>query len=155
MRNAECGTRNPNIRIPGAVFRTPRSDSGFTLVEVLLTALILGIGLTVLLASLSTCLRTLKLAQQYEQVAWVIGAGELAHPDPLTPSTDVEEDFAVEPDSAIAEGYTFERTVEPKTDAEKEKDRLYKVRVRVSWGEETGGERPHEELVRYVWERGP
>jgi hypothetical protein len=131
-----------------------RRRAAFTLVEVLLTALILSVGLTVLLSSLSTCLRTMKLARQYEQVEWALGLGELAYPDPLTPSTDVVKDYTVPPDDALAEGFTFERTVDGKTDEEKKTDRLYTVHVRVSWGEGGAEERPREELVRYVWERG-
>ena len=127
--------------------------NGFTLVEVLLATLILGIGLTVLLSSLSVCLRTMKLAREYDQVQWVLGLGELTYPDPLEPSKDVKTDYAVEPDDQLFEGFTFERVVDEKTPEEEQKDKLFVVRTRVYWGEDEGNGRPCEELVRYVWER--
>ena len=133
--------------------RPTRSRAGFTLVEVLLTSLILGIGLTVLLASLSTCLRTMKMAREYERVQWTLGLGELAYPDPVVTSTDVKEDYTVELDSSLCEGFTFERKVDEKTPEDEQKSKLYVVRTRVLWGEGSGDERPCEELVRYVWQR--
>jgi len=136
------------------------SRAGFTLVEVLLTALILGIGLTVLLAGLSTCLRTMRMARDYDQVQWVLALGEMEHTDLLETSkdvlgysTDVKTDYTVDPDSDLCEGFTFERTVDEKTPEEAQKDKLYVVHTRVYWGEASDDERPCEELVRYVWQR--
>jgi len=129
------------------------SRRGFTLIEVLLASLILGIGLTVLLSRLSICLRTMKLAREYDQVQWVLGLGELTYPEPLETSKDVKTDYTVEPDDQLFEGFTFERTVDEKTPEEEDKDKLFVVRTRVLWGEDEGNGRPCEELVRYVWER--
>ena len=126
---------------------------GFTLVEVLLATLILGIGLTVLLASLSTCLHTMRLARDYDQVQWVLGLGELTYPEKMGTSKDVKEDYTVKPDDDLLEGFTFERTVDEKTDEEAQKDKLYVVHTRVYWGDTGDGDRPCEELVRYVWQR--
>jgi len=131
----------------------PSARRGFTLVEVLLASLILGIGLTVLLASLSTCLRTMRLARDYDQVQWVLGLGELAYPEPLATSTDVKKDYTVDPDNDLCDGFTFERVVDEKSPAELEKDKLFVVRTRVLWGEGSEEDRPCEELVRYVWQR--
>ena len=129
------------------------SRRGFTLVEVLLASLILGIGLTVLLSSLSTCLRTMRLARDYDQVQWVLGLGELTYPEPMEPSKDVQTDYTVDPDSHLFEGFAFERTVDKKTPAEEEKDKLFVVRTRVRWGGNDSSDQASEELVRYVWER--
>ena len=130
---------------------------GFTLVEVLLAALILGVGLTVLLSSLSTCLRTMSLAKQYEQVEWALGLGELTYPDPEKPSTDatgVVKDYAVDGDSSLVEGFVFERHADEKSDDELKKDRLFIVHTTVTWGEkDESGNQPQELLVRYVWQR--
>ncbi|MFZ4394912.1 MAG: type IV pilus modification PilV family protein [Kiritimatiellia bacterium] len=149
--------RSPDPFLPPSTVppshRPTGSCAGFTLVEVLLTSLILGIGLTVLLASLSTCLRTMKMAREYERVQWTLGLGELAYPDPVVTSTDVKEDYTVEPDSSLCEGFTFERKVDEKTPEEEQKSKLYVVRTRVLWGEGSGDDRPCEELVRYVWQR--
>ena len=119
----------------------------------LLTALILGVGLTVLLASLSTCLRTMRLARDYDQVQWVLGLGELAYPEPIVTSTDVKTDYTVDPDDSLCEGFTFERVVDDKTPEEEQKDKLFVVRTRILWGETGENDRPCEELVRYVWQR--
>lgn len=134
--------------------RTPNRRTGFTLVEVLLTALILGVGLTVLLSCLSTCLRTMALARDYEQVGWTFSLGGLTYPDPLDPSTDVKKDYTVEPDSSLVDGFVFSRTVDEKDDEAVAKDPLFVVRTRVTWGEGGDTEKAHEEIVRYVWQRG-
>lgn len=131
----------------------PRARAGFTLIEVLLTVLILGIGLTVLLTSLSVCLRTMRLARDYDQVQWVLGLGELTYPEPLAASKDVKSDYTVDPDESLFEGFTFERVVDEKTDAELQKDKLFTVRTHILWGEGDGEGRLREELVRYVWQR--
>lgn len=145
--------RSPRNRFLFAGRRPLSSTRGFTLVEVLLTALLLGIGMTALLSSLSVCLRTMKLARQYDEVEWVLGLGELTYPDPLTASADVQKDYKVDPDTSLQEGFTFERVVDKKTPEEEEKDRLFIVRTRVTWGEGGEDDSAKEELVRYVWER--
>jgi len=144
------------VRISNFKFEISNPASGrrgFTLIEVLLASLILGIGLTVLLSSLSICLRTMKLARDYDRVQWVLGLGELTYPEPLEISKDVKTDYTVEPDDQLFEGFTFERVVDEKTPEEEQKDKLFVVRTRVLWGEDEGDGRPCEELVRYVWER--
>ena len=133
----------------------PTGTHGFTLVEVLLAALILGIGMTVLLSSLSTCLRTMRLARDYDQVQWVLGLGELTYPEPINTSTDVKRDYTVDPDDELCEGFTFERVVDEKTEEELQKDKLFVVRTRILWGEDGENGRASEELVRYVWQRSP
>ena len=141
---------------PNTSHLTPRT-AGFTLVEVLLASLILGIGLTVLLTSLSACLRTMRMVRDYEKVQWTLGLGELAYPEPMTTSTDVKEDYTVEPDTSLCEGFTFERVVDeqdPVALGKPEKqEKLYVVRTRVRWGEGMEKDQSCEELVRYVWER--
>jgi prepilin-type N-terminal cleavage/methylation domain-containing protein len=151
------GTKSTKERMARAAPATYLDRSGFTLVEVLLAALILGVGLTVLLSSLSTCMRTMSLAKQYEQVEWALGLGELTYPDPVKPSTDatgVVKDYAVDGDSSLVDGFTFERHADEKTDDELKKDRLFVVHTTVTWGEkDENGNQPQEELVRYVWQR--
>ena len=154
--NIEHPTPNAQHRSPITGHRSPPATArraGFTLVEVLLTSLILGIGLTVLLASLSTCLRTMRLARDYEQVQWVLGLGELAYPEPMETSKDVKTDYTVEKDTSLCEGFSFERVVDEKDPKDEEKDKLYVVRTRVLWGEGGEGGQACEELVRYVWQR--
>ena len=135
------------------ITNSPAARHGFTLVEVLLATLILGIGLTVLLASLSACLRTMRLAHDYDQVQWVLGLGELTYPEPLGTSTDVKTDYTVDPDDQLCEGFTFERVVDEKTPDEVQKNPLFVVRTRILWGDDGENGRACEELVRYVWQR--
>lgn len=134
--------------------RSRSGRSGFTLVEVLLTALLMGIGLTVLLTGLSTCLRVMRLAREYDRVDWTLSVGECAYWRPeLDGTKDVTKDWSVDADSSLTEGFTFERTVDKKTPEEEEKDKLYVVRTRVTWGEGASDEKQTEELVQYVWQR--
>jgi prepilin-type N-terminal cleavage/methylation domain-containing protein len=129
---------------------------GLTLIEVLLATLILGMGITTLMAGMMSCLGVMKAAREYADAEWVLGLGELKHP--IRPTEDVKEDLTVEPDALDEDlpeslrdrGYEYERTVDE--EADEDKDKLFIVRTRVSWGEGTGSTRQSEEVVRYVWE---
>jgi hypothetical protein len=121
-----------------------------TLVEVLLAAALLGLGLTALLSGLSSCLAVMRASSEYQSAQWALSLGELAYP--MTEVKEAEE-LIVDGDSSLVEGYTFERMVDPKeVDDEQTDDGLYVVRTRISWGE--GGEGQVEELVGYVWLKG-
>jgi hypothetical protein len=135
---------------------TKCSSRGLTLIEVLLATLILGLGITTLMAGMMSCLGVMKASREYADAEWVLGLGELRHP--IRPTEDVEEDVTVEEDtldedlpaSMRERGYVYERTVEE--EADEDKDKLFIVRTRVSWGEGSGDQRQTEEVVRYVWE---
>ncbi len=119
---------------------------GFTLVEVMLSVIILGGGLTVLYRSLIVNTHMVALSHDRQEVAYVFSLGEMAYP--LRDIEDIEKDGPVDPDSSLKEGYTFERTVDEKPDPEEgvEDDKLYVVRSIVTWGY---GEN-REEIVRYI-----
>jgi prepilin-type N-terminal cleavage/methylation domain-containing protein len=126
-----------------------RGRSGLTLIEVLLAAALLGLGLASLLGGLSNCLAVMKASREYQQAQWVIGLGELTYP-----IREVEEidELEVDPDSDLAEGFTFARTVDEKElESGQEDDGLYILRTRVAWGSGDAGE--SEELVSYVWQK--
>ena len=125
--------------------------AGFTLIEVLIATMILAFGLTTLMISLGNCAAMMTLSKQYQDAQYVFSLGELKYP--IQESTDVEKDLPVDPDTDLVEGYTFERTVDKKTPAEEEKDKLFVVRTRVRWGGNDSSDQASEELVRYVWER--
>jgi prepilin-type N-terminal cleavage/methylation domain-containing protein len=135
---------------------TKCSSRGLTLIEVLLATMILGLGITTLMAGMMSCLGVMKASREYADAEWVLGLGELRHP--IRPTEDVEEDVAVEedtldedlPESMRERGFVYERTVEE--EADEDKDKLFIVRTRVSWGEGSGDQRQTEEVVRYVWE---
>lgn len=129
---------------------------GLTLIEVLLATLILGLGITSLMAGMMSCLSVMRASREYSDAEWVLGLGELKHP--IRPTDNVEEDVAVEadtldldlPESMRSRGYVYERIVEK--EADDDKDKLYVVRTRVKWGEGRDDQRQSEEVVRYVWE---
>lgn len=154
----ECDGRRQARRVsarPRAV-RTNAARRGLTLIEVLLATLILGLGITSLMAGMMSCLGVMKASREFADAEWVLGLGELKHP--IRPTEDVKEDVEVEadtldedlPDALQARGYVYERTVDEESDDDK--DKLFVVRTRVSWGEGSGDTRQTEEVVRYVWE---
>jgi len=147
---APSGNPTSPISLPGSARR------GLTLIEVLMATLILGLGITTLMAGMMNCLGVMRASREYADAEWVLGLGELKHP--IRPTEDVMADLTVEPDAldddlpdALRErGYLYERTVEE--EAADDKDNLFIVRTRVTWGEGSGDNRFVEEVVRYVWE---
>jgi prepilin-type N-terminal cleavage/methylation domain-containing protein len=121
--------------------RTCSRTDGFTLIEVLLAALIMGFGLSVLLVGTSRCLYAMKTAQQYQTAQWIMGLGEAEHP--LLATNDVEA-LNVSPVS-YDKGYTFER----KVDEDDDDDGLYVVHSLVKWPDRNAN--GVEEAVRYVY----
>ena len=119
---------------------------GFTLLEVMLAVLILGLSLAVIYRAIIVDAHMIAVSREREEVAYVFSLGELEHP--LRDLNDIEEDAPVAPDYSLKEGYVFERTVDEKPDPERgvEDDGLYVVRTIVSWGD--GANR--EEVVRYL-----
>jgi prepilin-type N-terminal cleavage/methylation domain-containing protein len=126
---------------------------GMTLIEVLLAAAILGLGLSALMAQMSGGFRLLAASKDFEDAQWVLSIGELKHP--LRPKDDIQKDLTVAPDTLDGElsdalrtrGFIFERVVDERQDPPPNvaDDGLYVVRTRVSWNTHT------EEFVRYVW----
>lgn len=124
--------------------------AGMTLIEVLLAATLLGLGLVTLLSGLSSCLAVMRASREYQTAQWALSLGELTYP-----VTGVEEvtDLEVEPDSNLVEGFTFSRVVDEKeVEDDLTDDGLYVVRTRIFWG--AGGEGQAEELVGYIWHKG-
>ncbi len=123
-----------------------RKSAGFTLLEVMLSVIILGGALGVIYRSIIVSARMVELSRERQEVAYVFSLGELAYP--LRDIEDIEEDAVVDPDTSLKEGYVFERTVDEKEEPEEgvEDDGLYVVRTIVTWG----GGRNSEEIVRYL-----
>jgi prepilin-type N-terminal cleavage/methylation domain-containing protein len=114
---------------------------GFSLIEVLIAATILGVGLTMLLTAASRCLAVMKISRNYQKAQWALNLGLLEHP--LIETDDVS-DWEV---SAVDyDGFTFSREVEEE-DVETE-DGLFIVRSRVVWSDR--GSETKEEVEQYV-----
>jgi prepilin-type N-terminal cleavage/methylation domain-containing protein len=116
--------------------------AGFTLVEVMLAMLILGIAMGVLLTGASRCLAVMKVARNYQTAQWVMGMGEQEYPPSYT--NDVKE-LNVDP-KKYDNGYTFSRVVEDDDD----EDGLFVVKTRVQWSERNM--EAVEEVARLIYD---
>lgn len=132
---------------------------GFTLLEVMISTIILSIGLVVLLTSFANCQRIMTASRDNETAQYVLSLGETVYPIP-TPDlvtgdpkddehlnineTTAEElmDYLEIPSSSLSRDrreelshYTFMRMVDDVDDEELERSgNLYTLRTVVSWG---------------------
>ena len=130
---------------------------GFTLLEVLLASIILGVGLAGILVSISQSQRMMLSATDLETAQEVMDLGEMAYPLELVKDekdldvreTRVSELWSIITDERMTDeqeekfhGYTWEREALNRTDTEEDIKRLgnlYTVRVTVTWGERGRG----------------
>ncbi len=131
--------------------RTDRS--GMTLVEVLLAAMLLGLGMMGIFTGLSRCLRLIQASRDIQKMQLAFDRGNLAHPMADIHSEDDIAKLVVEDDrlGKDLENYTFKRTFDRKEapeDGTGFNDHLFTVRTSVAWGE---GEDAREEIVELVW----
>jgi prepilin-type N-terminal cleavage/methylation domain-containing protein len=141
---------------------------GFTLLEVLLAAIILGSGLAAILVSMSQAQRMILSSAKLETAQEVMDLGEMAYPlsDVKDPDNDldVHETKAEELWEKITDvrmtkaqrdkfhGYTWEREALNRTDPEEDIKRLgnlYTVRVTVRWGDRLRGNGEKESYVTF------
>ena len=129
------------------------SRSGMTLVEVLLAAMILGLGMMAIFTCLTRCLRLIQASRDVQRMQLAFDRGNLAHPMADIQSEDDIEKLLVE-DGDLGEGlenYVFTRTFDEKEKPEDDNDfndHLFTVRTTVSWGE---GDDAREEIVELLW----
>ncbi len=119
------------------------SQSGMTLIEVLMATFILGICIIGLMQGLAACTEVFNASAFIHQASNVLNRGEAEHP--MIIKTDPEEDLIVSADGDLEEGWTFERTV----DEDEDEDGLYVVRTKVVKGK--GGSGLEQEFVRLVY----
>ena len=146
----------------------------FTLLEVLLAALILGFGLAGILVSMSQSQRVMLSSTELETAEEVMDLGEMAYP--LSDVKDPDRDLDVAETKAeelweMVSGshgprltreqrekfrnYTWRREALNRTDSEEDIARLgnlYTVRVTVRWGDWRRGDGESESFVT-VWRK--
>ncbi|HIE10412.1 MAG TPA: prepilin-type N-terminal cleavage/methylation domain-containing protein [Kiritimatiellae bacterium] len=135
--------------------------SGFTLVEVLLALVILGTGITVLVATTARSLAVARRAKEYQDMRYLLARLELTHP------LQLEEEIQPGTEEGIFEPpydeYRWQRTIEqveafellPGVEADDRK-LLYQVNVlifrqRPRWA---AGRRVVEEVTTYLYYPG-
>jgi prepilin-type N-terminal cleavage/methylation domain-containing protein len=117
--------------------------SGLTLIEVMLALTILGMGLTVLIATTSRCLGVVRQAKNYETARHLLGRVELEHPLQLEEKIEAGSDsgdFSGEP------GFQWTRDIEV---VGKEEDGLFSVLTRIAWSD--SGRKKSEEVITYLY----
>jgi prepilin-type N-terminal cleavage/methylation domain-containing protein len=140
---------------------------GFTLLEVLLAAVILGLGLAGILVSMSQSQKMMVYSTYYETAQEVMDLGEMAYPLAEAKDTDeleVRETKATELWDMISDerlstaqeekfhGYTWERECLNLHDSDEDINRiggLYIVRVTVRWGDRFRGHGERESYVTF------
>lgn len=140
---------------------------GFTLLEVLLATIILGVGLTTVIISMSQAQQVMLGSTYLETAQEVMDLGDMAYP--LSDVTDPEDELDVEETRATElwekisdvrltsaqeekfHGYTWKREWLNKNDDE-EIERLgglHTVKVTVRWGDDRRGNHEEESYVTF------
>lgn len=145
---------------------------GFTLLEVLIASIILGVGLAGILVSMSQAQRMMLSQADTQTAQEVMDLGEMAYPlEEVTDEDDIDvsEMRATELWDLVSEerltqeqedkfhGYTWERENLDKNLAEDEVKRmngLYRVRITVVWGERGKGRgKKQQESYVTLWRK--
>ncbi len=143
---------------------------GFTLLEVLIATIILGLGIAGLLVSMSQAQELMLSATRFQAVQEVMDMGDMAYPlvdvqDPLL-DLDVPETRAAALWDKISkirltreqeekyQGYTWERECLNKNDTDEiaRLGGLYVVRITVRWGDRYRGRGEQESYVT-LWRK--
>ena len=160
--------------------RRSRRRAGFTLMEVLIAAVMLSVGCIAILSCVMQCQRMMLASKRFESAQLVLQLGEMAYPIPdpsqvTTSGEDVLNDELLNVDETPAEDlvrelemdlprteleqlkdYTFERTVD-ETDDEilKWNGGIYAIRSTVRWGGNRYRSKREELNVIRLWRKKP
>ena len=149
---------------------------GFTLIEVLVSSVVLTLGLLSALALFTQSQRMMMASVRFETAQRVLNYFEMVHPiptpdqvtgDPLDDDKlNIEEERAEDlcddleidlgpKDRELISGYTVSREVDDIDDEEIERNGgIYTVRTTVKWGGNLRGVEPEEETVVKLWWKG-
>lgn len=160
--------------------RRPGPRAGFTLMEVLIAAVMLAVGCIAILSCVMQCQRMMLASKRFESAQLVLQLGEMAYPIPdpsqvttsgedvlsddmlnvqETPALDLVSELEMELPRAEREqlqDYTFERTVD-ETDDEilRWNGGIYAIRSTVRWGGNNYGGKREELNVIKLWRKKP
>lgn len=149
---------------------------GFTLIEILISSVILTLGLLSCLALFTQSQRMMLASARFETAQRVLNYFEMVHPIPTTDQVmgdpldddllnvdderaeDLCEDLEIDlspKDRELIAGYSVSRTVDDIDDEEIERNGgLYTVRTTVKWGGNLRGMKPEEETFVKLWWKG-
>ena len=102
---------------------------GFSLIEVLLALIILGLSLTAFFSATSQGLAIATSARQYETARSLMNVVDLLHPMQLDEVEEGEESGTFEDEYS---GYRWKRII---TEAGKEEDMFFHIETRIEWGD--------------------
>ena len=154
--------------------------AGFTLMEVLIAAVMLAVGCIAILSCMMQCQRLMLASKRFESAQLVLQLGEMAHPIPdpsqvTTSGEDVMSDDLLNVNETAAldlvselemelprteleqlKDYTVERTVD-ETDDEilQWNGGIYAIRSTVRWGGNNYGAKREELNVIKLWRKKP
>ena len=160
--------------------RRSNPRAGFTLMEVLIAAVMLAVGCIAILSCMMQCQRLMLASKRFESAQLVLQLGEMAYPIPdssqvttsgedvlsddmlnvqETPALDLVSELEMELPRAEREqlqDYTFERTVD-ETDDEilRWNGGIYAIRSTVRWGGNNYGGKREELNVIKLWRKKP
>jgi len=143
---------------------------GFTLIEVLLAAIILGLGLTGILVSLTQAQRLMQSVPNLETAQEVMDLGDMAYPlDAVQDPDDIDtgeqrvsdlwrlitDERMTDEQEEKFHKFTWERELVDKNMNDEDKKRfnnLYRVRITVTWGDRgRGSGKKQQESYIVLW----